>query len=196
MSNDFMNVGNHPALDFLNTRLIKKDQRVELLQSFADLEHWLASFGVLPYIEDLTHLNDADKSILLAEVLEIRGKFEDMVESLVAGQLPDRLWIDYMNDQLRRHAGYDQLMMNGDKISLKRSYSAKNLAGYFVDQIMQLLTSVEHSRIKKCNGSPCLIYFYDSSRNMSRRWCDVNLCGNRANASNHYHRKKEQKTRA
>ncbi|GAE94825.1 hypothetical protein JCM21714_4019 [Gracilibacillus boraciitolerans JCM 21714] len=194
MINDFTNVGNHPALNFLNTRLIKKDQRIELLESFTDIECWLDAFGVLPYMEDLTNLSDQDKSILVTEVLDVRSKLEEMVDHLMVGQLPNHLWVEYMNDKLRQNAGYDRLIINENKVSIVRSYSARNLVGYFADQTLRLLNDVEHSRIKKCSSTNCIMYFYDSSRNMSRRWCDVSQCGNRANASKHYHRNKGTNT--
>jgi predicted RNA-binding Zn ribbon-like protein len=35
-------------------------------------------------------------------------------------------------------------------------------------------------RFKACRGSDCHLVFIDSSRNTSRRWCDMAACGNRA----------------
>jgi predicted RNA-binding Zn ribbon-like protein len=35
-------------------------------------------------------------------------------------------------------------------------------------------------RFKACRGTDCHLVFIDSSRNTSRRWCDMAACGNRA----------------
>ena len=35
------------------------------------------------------------------------------------------------------------------------------------------------SRLKACPGEACGWLFYDRSRNRSRRWCDMTVCGNR-----------------
>jgi predicted RNA-binding Zn ribbon-like protein len=35
-------------------------------------------------------------------------------------------------------------------------------------------------RLKVCPADDCLWAFYDRSRNRSRRWCDMEVCGNRA----------------
>jgi predicted RNA-binding Zn ribbon-like protein len=38
------------------------------------------------------------------------------------------------------------------------------------------------SRLKTCPGDGCLWAFYDRSRNRSRTWCRMSVCGNRAKA--------------
>ncbi|MEU3624964.1 hypothetical protein BS329_36755 [Amycolatopsis coloradensis] len=44
-------------------------------------------------------------------------------------------------------------------------------------------------RIKRCSGHPaCTLYFEDTTRNGTRRWCSMAACGNRAKAARHYHR--------
>src|SRR5690606_34471256 len=55
---------------------------------------------------------------------------------------------------------------------------------------IRLLSSVEAERLKICGN--CGWLFIDRSRNRSRMWCDMAVCGNRAKASRHYHRKKQE----
>ncbi|WP_261560508.1 CGNR zinc finger domain-containing protein [Frankia tisae] len=38
-------------------------------------------------------------------------------------------------------------------------------------------------RLKACRGTDCRWVFIDSSRNTSRRWCDMAACGNRAKSA-------------
>jgi predicted RNA-binding Zn ribbon-like protein len=38
------------------------------------------------------------------------------------------------------------------------------------------------SRIKLCQSETCRMAFYDQSRNGSRSWCSMEICGNRAKA--------------
>jgi len=42
-----------------------------------------------------------------------------------------------------------------------------------------LLTSDRLSRVRRCAAEDCDWLFLDESRNRSRRWCDMTLCGNR-----------------
>lgn len=48
---------------------------------------------------------------------------------------------------------------------------------------MALLVHADLSRIKQCRGSHCGWLFFDSTKNKSRQWCDMSVCGNRAKAS-------------
>jgi hypothetical protein len=46
-------------------------------------------------------------------------------------------------------------------------------------------------RIRRCAHDACVLHFFDTSRNGTRRWCSMAACGNRAKASRHYARTKE-----
>jgi predicted RNA-binding Zn ribbon-like protein len=52
---------------------------------------------------------------------------------------------------------------------------------------LNLLDPARLSRIKICPN--CHWLYLDESRNRSRRWCDMTVCGNRAKAKRHYDRK-------
>ncbi len=53
-----------------------------------------------------------------------------------------------------------------------------------------LLAQPEPERLKICPN--CHWLFLDRSRNRSRAWCDMAVCGNRAKASRHYRRNREE----
>lgn len=53
-----------------------------------------------------------------------------------------------------------------------------------------LLVSEQLDRVRECGGENCTWLFVDTSRNHSRRWCDMKGCGNRAKARRHYQRTK------
>ena len=55
---------------------------------------------------------------------------------------------------------------------------------------LRLLADEEISRMKICGS--CGWLFLDRSRNRSRTWCDMAVCGNRVKASRHYHRRKKE----
>src|SRR5207247_343918 len=47
---------------------------------------------------------------------------------------------------------------------------------------LKRLTSAELGRLKKCPSANCGWIFLDTTRNRTRRWCDMKVCGNRAKA--------------
>ncbi len=57
---------------------------------------------------------------------------------------------------------------------------------------LALATFNESERLKICPN--CQWLFLDRSRNRSRTWCDMTVCGNRAKANRHYRRQKKELT--
>jgi predicted RNA-binding Zn ribbon-like protein len=51
-----------------------------------------------------------------------------------------------------------------------------------------LLTSERLKKVRLCEAKTCTWLFLDESRNHSRRWCDMKVCGNREKARRHYQR--------
>ena len=56
----------------------------------------------------------------------------------------------------------------------------------------ELLTSSELPLVRECAADDCAWLFIDTSKNRSRRWCDMAVCGNRAKARRHYARAKKR----
>jgi predicted RNA-binding Zn ribbon-like protein len=56
-----------------------------------------------------------------------------------------------------------------------------------------LLTSGDLGKVRQCAREGCDWLFVDASKNHSRRWCSMNLCGSRAKARRYYQRRKGEK---
>jgi predicted RNA-binding Zn ribbon-like protein len=50
----------------------------------------------------------------------------------------------------------------------------------------ELLTSPERELVRQCDRETCRWLFLDHSKNHSRRWCDMQVCGNRTKARRYY----------
>jgi predicted RNA-binding Zn ribbon-like protein len=55
---------------------------------------------------------------------------------------------------------------------------------------LTLLTQADLSRIKQCHGDHCGWLFFDTTKNKSRRWCEMEVCGNRAKQRRHQTRRR------
>jgi predicted RNA-binding Zn ribbon-like protein len=42
-----------------------------------------------------------------------------------------------------------------------------------------MLTEDDLSRLRKCANPECVLYFYDVSKGGKRRWCSLDICGNK-----------------
>jgi predicted RNA-binding Zn ribbon-like protein len=45
---------------------------------------------------------------------------------------------------------------------------------------LTLLQQADLTRVKQCQGEKCGWLFFDATKNKSRRWCEMEVCGNRA----------------
>ncbi|MGH9133962.1 MAG: CGNR zinc finger domain-containing protein [Ilumatobacteraceae bacterium] len=58
------------------------------------------------------------------------------------------------------------------------------------DDLLDLLET-RPGRIRQCAHPRCVLWFVDTSRNGSRRWCSMAGCGNRSKAQQHYRRHRQ-----
>ena len=54
--------------------------------------------------------------------------------------------------------------------------------GRIVATVAELAPTDEWKRLKTCRDEHCRVVFYDKSRNRSRAWCSMEVCGNREKA--------------
>jgi predicted RNA-binding Zn ribbon-like protein len=58
-------------------------------------------------------------------------------------------------------------------------------------QSAELLVGGGLARVRECAAGDCRWLFLDTSKNRSRRWCDMKSCGNRAKVRRFYRKKRE-----
>lgn len=60
--------------------------------------------------------------------------------------------------------------------------SAPTAAGFLAAAAAKVAIEQRLDRVKICPADNCREAFYDTSRNRSRQWCSMEVCGNRAKA--------------
>ncbi|WP_027685242.1 CGNR zinc finger domain-containing protein [Rhizobium leguminosarum] len=90
------------------------------------------------------------------------------------------------------NGGDDQLLASLLEALAKalREASPGSLAAATARSALRLIAMPDPQRMKICGN--CGWLFIDRSKNRSRAWCDMAVCGNRAKAHRHYRRKKEE----
>ena len=56
-----------------------------------------------------------------------------------------------------------------------------------------LFAHVDRSRVRKCDQ--CVLYFHDTSKKGRRRWCSMQLCGNRRKVAAYAARQRRRRLR-
>jgi len=70
----------------------------------------------------------------------------------------------------------------------KVELSATTAVGFIAAAAAKVAIQQRFDRVKICPADDCRWAFYDTSRNRSRQWCSMEVCGNRAKARAHRQR--------
>ncbi len=195
----FFFIGNSLSLDFINTLVVENQQNVDRLADFDDVADWLHQAGVISADDkaDLIgkwHGTPAGVSAL-KEVRQFRAVLRGMMEGLAAGKQLEASAIEEINCVLRHRTGFEHLHFEEGQVKLKSCYSFDQPVHLLVPiarSTARFLSQENLSLIKKCQNPKCILLFYDSSKNQTRRWCSMKICGNRMKAAAHYKRKKQE----
>ncbi len=163
-------LGEPLALDLLNTRWIEHGPR-DLLTDVVGLGIWLTSAG-------LADRASADE-VTLDAVLAARTAIYDVVVHASTEGLDDVL----EHGRIRRSltaSGPADLVEVPQRTWLPAWLAADNLLG---------LLRTAPDRIRQCAHPECVLFFFDTSKNGTRRWHSMATCGNRTKAARHYARK-------
>lgn len=60
---------------------------------------------------------------------------------------------------------------------------AEAMVALLARDALELVTSPEFARVRRCAGERCGALFLDTSRPGTRRWCSMEICGNQAKKS-------------
>jgi len=60
-----------------------------------------------------------------------------------------------------------------------RTSSVEDALGVIAADAIDIISGVRDGRLALCASPTCRAAFFDTSRSRTRRWCDMNTCGNR-----------------
>ncbi|MFD9224161.1 CGNR zinc finger domain-containing protein [Streptomyces sp. NPDC060064] len=169
--------GEPVSLDLLNTRWMQDGVRQDLLTGVDGLRIWLTANGL------------AERFTADAATLERTVTARDALAALV----------DSPGDP-KAATRVDEVLGHG-RIRAKLTVDGPGEEAEFADPAwgpgwtaarghLDLLRTAP-DRIRGCAHEACILHFFDTSRNGTRRWCSMAVCGNRAKASRHYARTHE-----
>jgi predicted RNA-binding Zn ribbon-like protein len=189
--------GNQTALDFANTLVATKDGPLDLLPDADALGRWLVEAG-LATTGQAADLRSALKDTTAGPLLERLGRYRLMIKELVAslgaGRGVPREFVEETNSLLREAGAV--LQVGGDAARTYRRDlpmawpRPEAVLGRLAETGVALLCDCDHSLVRKCENPSCVMVFYDTTKNHQRRWCSMEICGNRHKAALHRKKKK------
>jgi predicted RNA-binding Zn ribbon-like protein len=187
------------CLDFTNTVDGRpKDAPREILATYADLLAWARQCRILSAAEATrlgsraARLPDEARRVL-AHARRLRESLFELFARVAEGGTPEtevrflrpELRLAFRAPALRSH----RLIWEDDRRRLDF------MLAHVVRSAVELWTSPQLDRVRICAAEDCAWIFLDESRNRSRQWCDMTVCGNRAKARRFYMRERSHRTR-
>jgi predicted RNA-binding Zn ribbon-like protein len=180
----FLFVGNELVLDFLNTRPAPEGKPEELLSDFAALLRWFRAADVLNSQEVRRLQNQWRETAKAQKTLEsMRQLRENLRKELFAwkrGRALRRSTIATINTMMAEHPVRTRLTAHGTRYSTELWFELREPEDLFAPlahSAAKLFTEVDRKRARKCDH--CVLHFHDTSKKGTRRWCSMQLCGNR-----------------
>jgi predicted RNA-binding Zn ribbon-like protein len=195
----FLFVANKPILDLLNTKPVLADGPTELLPDVCALERWLIASGVVTspktkaIVRGWRHSTEA--AAFLDQLIAFRERLREAVVRIENGSSPTDVFLAEVNSLLLQHPRHTSLHKRDGKVIRETLFEPRNptdLWAPIIDATADLLAEKESSRIRKCES--CVVHFFDTSKKGSRRWCSMNICGNKLKVAAYQRRKRASDT--
>lgn len=180
----FLFVGNEPVLDFLNTRPVQNGEPLELVPDFAALVRWFQAADLLTSGEVKRLRTDWDGTSsakqTVSAVHALREKLRSDLLAWEQGGAIRRATVDELNQLLAEHPMRSRLITRGKSYATElwfRSRAPQDLFAPIAYSSAHLFADADPKRVRKCEN--CVLHFHDTSKKGTRRWCSMQLCGNR-----------------
>jgi predicted RNA-binding Zn ribbon-like protein len=191
--------GGRLCLDFTNTVEDRpSDHPHELLKNYSDLVSWSRQAQVLTEQEAQRLLEEAARRpaeaySVLAQAIALREAIYRIFKALAEDASPEEDDLVSLNAAIAVAMTHARLVPKVDGFAWDWDSDGRDLDHMLwpvVRSAADLLASDELHDVRVCASETCSWLFFDTSKNHSRRWCDMKSCGNRAKARRFYGRKK------
>ncbi|HZR56868.1 MAG TPA: ABATE domain-containing protein [Terriglobales bacterium] len=189
--------GGNLALDFANTVSKRRSgMPEEHLHSCFDLIRWATQAGAISSTEanrifDWVKKHPKAATKLLQRTIEIRETFYRIFSATATHQKPTRDDLGALSLALQNFYNQAELKWTGNGVVwawIDKDDSLEKILWQVMRACVDLLMSDEAKRVRECEAETCAWLFMDHSKNQSRRWCDMQVCGNREKAKRFYKR--------
>jgi predicted RNA-binding Zn ribbon-like protein len=184
------------ALTVINTQVMERGKQRDLLSSPEALAHWWAE--ACQQYPDQCLVAGAVEPIawtmeLLEEVKGLRSTLRTIITHVVEQQVVAEEDLEPVNAILA--LGYSALETTGrgtikTVLHLRDPRRGRVLVP-IARSALQLITEVDLKRLHQCASDRCILFFYDTTKSGTRRWCSSG-CMNRARSIRHYQLTKKE----
>lgn len=178
------------ALDLINTEVMDRGKKLDLLSSPEDLARWWEE--VCEQFPDECVVEGAGEPVawtseLLDAVKALRMALRTLITHVVEWQRIEEVELKPVNEVLA--AGYPALEKTGQgtvkAVVHLRDPERGSILFPIALSAVRLFTESDWRRFHQCKNDRCIVFFYDTTKSATRRWCSPG-CMNRARSIHHY----------
>jgi predicted RNA-binding Zn ribbon-like protein len=180
----FLFLANHLALDFVNTCPVQNSDAVDLLPDFEALVRWFQAADLLSPRQAVSLRQQCEGPTgaqhVVGRMRELREKLRKEVLAWERGATVNRKMITELNHLMAEHPMLTRLKATGSVPTAELWFDARRPEDLFApvaNSAAMLFAELDRSRVRQCGQ--CVLHFYDTSKKGIRRWCSMQLCGNR-----------------
>jgi predicted RNA-binding Zn ribbon-like protein len=199
---DIKFIGGALCLDFANTihDYAGPDPQEEL-NRFDDLVNWSQLARIINANDARRFLRAAGKNPVAAkrtlrQAKELRSALYAIFRAVTQKQGINKkefdLVLGFLSEAVKHLTiGHDRGAVYS--LSWNKGLGSELILYEVVQSAAGLLATVSDQRLRQCSGKQCTWLFIDSSKNGSRRWCEMQRCGSREKSRRYYHKKQKRK---
>jgi predicted RNA-binding Zn ribbon-like protein len=183
-------IGGHPAVDLINTLdwRFRENGPEELLASYSDLLRFAEQSDLLTakQVRQITRgAPDRVAADALVSCRELREAAAEVLYAAVDDRTPAASQIKSLDRLFKEARERQRLIWSRSRLHWEwpASECGPELPMWLLAlRTARLLVSDDMHRLRACENPDCRWLFLDTSKNHTRRWCDMKICGNRMKA--------------
>lgn len=183
-------ISGYLSLDLVNTELVRRGQRYDLLLAEGDLLDWLYLMK-----EDHFSLNEqllakAGEEIrrVFLSILEFRAVLREQFEAIADGQDIAESFIALLEHQIEQ-APYIYKIKDQQLVPVPVGKTEDRLKSLIALDALTLIADNKLHTLRRCSNPDCVLLFMDEMGR--RKWCSMKICGNRKKAARFQQRQME-----
>lgn len=195
----FLFLGNELVLDFVNTRPVQDGEPMELLKDFGAVVRWFEAADLLNSKQAARLGRQWAGTTTVAykatqAMKDLRERLRAEILAWEEGHVIRGSTINELNGLMGAHPMLTRLMTNGTAYSTESWFEVREPTDLFAplaQSAATLFATGDRRRVRKCDN--CVLHFLDTSKKGTRRWCSMQICGNRFKVAAYAARRREKR---
>ena len=184
MKTTFELIAGHPALDLVNTLdwRFRKEGPEDFLKGYDDLVRFSEQSKILT-VAQARKLRHAAGAQALKRSIELREAIAEILYAGLDGRSPSPASLRTLERSIQAARFQQQLRWKQEGLEWDWKENAAELPLWVLSMSAgDLVIFGAVDSVRACDNPECRWLFLDTSKNHTRRWCDMKVCGNRMKA--------------